>query len=83
MKIKDEAQWLQDDFHFLQAYRQEAKLLSQLGQYIEAEKAWEKVWKECQKKFGEDTFFLQVAQLESWTAEFPMEWLGNGWFHCS
>jgi len=54
----------EDDFHFLQAHRQEAKLLSQRGQYKEAEKAWEKVWKECQQKFGEEDRMTIEAQHE-------------------
>jgi len=62
VKSEDEAQWLQDDFHFLQAYRREAKMLTKLGRYKEAEKAWKKVWEESEKKFQEDACFLQFAQ---------------------
>eukprot|EP00434_Breviolum_minutum_P029408 symbB.v1.2.026006.t2/scaffold2565.1/size76241/2 len=43
-----------DDFHFLQAYRREAKMLTKLGRYKEAERAWKKVWEESEKKFQED-----------------------------
>ena len=50
----------------MQANREKAKLLTQQRRYEEAEEVRKWIWQKCQKKFGEDACFLQVA-LESLT----------------